>query len=377
MILKAANDPNIISFAGGLPNPTSFPTEAVQAAANKVFDTYGFRAIQYNAAEGFRPLKEKICARYKEVQGLDYEPEDVIITTGSQQGLDMLSAVFLDAGDQVLVENPTYLVALQVFHHYFADVIPVDLMEDGINVEQLAEVMDSSDPKFMYIIPNFQNPTGLTYTEEKRAQMAEVFRGKNTFIIEDNPYGELRFSGQSGHSLAYFLPEQVCMTGTFSKTVAPGMRIGWIATKNKELMAKMNSYKASMDIHSSILDQMIINQYLEDNDLNAQINNAKVIYEDKAKKMMAAMAKYMPEGVEFTKPEGGMFLWVTLPDGIKGVDVQSEAVKKGVLVLAGDPFYEKEREVNTMRVNFSNSSDEQIETGVKAFADTIREFMNK
>ena len=375
VILKAAADPSLTSFAGGLPNPQSFPVEAVKEAANKVFENFGYRALQYNAAEGLLPLREKICQRYKEQMDLDYTPDEIVITTGSQQALDIISGVMLDEGDEIVLENPTYLAALQVFHHYMPKALTVDLTDTGINTDQLAAVMEKHDPTLMYIIPNFQNPTGLTYTEETRVKMAEIMKGKNTLIIEDNPYGELRFAGKAGHSMAYFLPEQTILNGTFSKIVAPGMRVGWVATKNKELLEKFAVYKSSVDLHTSILDQMIINQYLEDNDVNAQVEVAKEIYKNNAELMMAAMEKYMPKGVTFTKPEGGMFLWVTLPEGLKAVDVQYKAVEKGVVVLAGDPGYEYDHGGRTMRVNYSNSTPEQIEQGVKAFAEAVIELM--
>lgn len=375
VILKAAADPSLISFAGGLPNPDSFPTEEVRAAVNKVFDEKGFNCLQYNAAEGYGPLRQKICDRYKATMGLDYSPEEIIITTGSQQAIDMFTACMIDEGDEMAVENPSYLAALQVFHHYGPKIHAIDLLEDGIDTNQLAEVLKNGSPKFMYIIPNFQNPTGLTYSEETRVKMAEIVKDSDMFILEDNPYGELRFQGQAGHSMAYFLPEQTCLVGTFSKIVAPGMRVGWIACKNKELLEKMAVYKSSMDLHTSIFDQMVINQFLEDNDLEAQVEKAKEIYRGKAQIMMDSIAEYCPEGVEYTKPEGGMFLWITLPEGMKAVDVQMEAIKKGVVVLAGDPFYEYDRDVRTMRVNYSRSTDEQMVTGMKIFGETIKSLM--
>ncbi len=375
VILKAAADPSLISFAGGLPNPESFPTEAIKAAANKVLDDWGFRCLQYNAAEGLLPLRQKICDRYKKTMGLDYAPEDIIITTGSQQAIDMFTACLMDEGDEMIVENPSYLAALQVFHHYSPKIHAVNLLETGIDTDQLAEVVKNNNPKFMYMIPNFQNPTGLTYTEETRVKMAEILEGSEMFILEDNPYGELRFSGKAGHSMAYFRPEQTCLVGTFSKIVAPGMRVGWLACKNKALREKLAVYKSSMDLHTSVFDQMVINQFLEDNDLEAQVEVAKNIYKGKVEKMMAAMDKYFPEGVTFTRPEGGMFIWATLPEGMKGVDVQMAAIEKGVVVLAGDPFYEYDRGVRTMRINFSNATDEQMEEGMKIFGDVIKSLM--
>lgn len=375
VILKAATDPSLISFAGGLPNPNSFPTEGVKAAANKVFDEFGYRAMQYNAAEGFLPLRQKICDRYKKTMDLDFTPEEIIVTTGSQQAIDLVTACLIDDGDEMIVENPSYLAALQVFHHYNPKVHAVDLLETGIDTDQLAEVVKNGNPKLMYMIPNFQNPTGLTYTEETRVKVAEILEGSEMFILEDNPYGELRFSGKAGHSMAYFRPQNTLLTGTFSKIVAPGMRVGWIACKNEALREKLAIYKSSLDLHTSILDQMVINQYLEDNDLEEQVEQAKAIYNDKVQFMMNAMEKYFPEGVTFTRPEGGMFIWATLPEGMKAVDVQMAAIEKGVVVLAGDPFYEYDRDVRTMRINYSNATDEQMDKGMKIFGDVIKSLM--
>ena len=374
-ILKAAGDPSIISFAGGLPNPESFPIEAMEKATAKVLERDGVRALQYNAAQGYLPLREYISKRYKEKQGIDFDPSEIIITNGSQQALDMYAAVMLDPGDEVLMENPTYLAALQTFHLYDPKIIPIDLHEDGIDCGQLAEAFKNHNPKFMYLIPNFQNPTGLTYSEEVREKAAAIFKGTDCMVLEDNPYGEIRFSGKAGKGFVHYLGEQCAMLGTFSKIVSPGMRIGWIACKQKEVLAKLLQYKSTMDLHTNIFCQMVLAQYLEDNDLDAHIEKIRLLYKHKAEYMMDRMAEYFPEGVTYTKPEGGMFVWATMPEGIRAVDVQTEAIKHGVAICAGDPFYEYERGVRTMRLNFSNSADEAIDKGMKILGDTMKEML--
>lgn len=376
-ILKAAGDPSIISFAGGLPNPVSFPVEEMDKATQKVLARDGVHALQYSGAQGYEPLRKFICKRYKDVMGLDFDPADIIITNGSQQALDMFSAVMVDPGDEIMVESPSYLAALQTFHLYDPKILPIALTESGIDCDELEETVRTHKPKFIYIIPNFQNPTGLTYTEETRVRAAEIIGKSDVVVLEDNPYGELRFSGKAGHSLSYFLGEQCCMLGTFSKIVSPGMRIGWIACKNRLIFDKLLAYKTTMDLHTNIFCQMILEQYLQDNDLNAHIEKTKLLYKEKAEYMMACMDKYFPDGVTYTKPEGGMFIWATMPEGIKAVDVQLEAIKKGVAVCAGDPFYEYERGVRTMRINYSNSSDEAMDKGVKILGDTIKEMLAK
>ena len=209
----------------------------MDAAANKVLKENGVMALQYSGTQGYLPLRKYIAERYKKMD-LDFDPSEIIITNGSQQALDLFSAVMIDPGDKVLVENPTYLAALQTFHLYDPEIVPVDLHEDGIDVQQLEAALKEHKPQFMYLIPDFQNPTGLTYSEQVREKAAAVFKNSNCIVLEDNPYRELRFAGQSGHSFAWYLGEQCCLLGTFSKIVSPGMRIGWIACKQKKILEK-------------------------------------------------------------------------------------------------------------------------------------------
>lgn len=376
-ILKAGASPDIISFAGGLPNPASFPVKEMEVAVQKVLEKNGVAALQYSTTEGYEPLRAFIAKRYEKMGVMDVKASDIIITNGSQQALDMLSAAMLDPGDEVVVENPTYLAALQSFHLYGPKVLPVELRTDGINCAELAETLKNHSPKFMYIIPSFQNPTGLTYCPEVREKAAGIIKTSNMLLIEDNPYSELRFTGDGGYSFGRYLGEQCCMLGTFSKVVSPGMRIGWICCRNEGLRTKLLAYKMTEDLHTNIFCQMVLAQYLQDNDLDAHIDETKKLYKEKAEYMIACMQKYMPEGVEFTSPEGGMFMWATMPEGLKALDVYYAAIKKGVAVCPGDPFYEYDRNVRTMRINYSNSTDEKIEKGIKILGDTIKELMAK
>ena len=376
-ILAAAADPTIISFAGGLPNPVSFPIDEMNKAASEVLEENGVQALQYSSTQGYLPLREFICERYKKVMGLDFKADDIIITNGSQQALDMFASVMIDPDDEVMVESPSYLAALQTFHLYSPVILPVELNDDGIDCGMLEKTVKEHNPKFIYMIPNFQNPTGLTYSEEVRVKMADILKGTDIVVLEDNPYGELRFTGTAGHSLRYFLGDQVCMLGTFSKIVSPGMRIGWIACTIPEIKEKLIAYKSTMDLHTNIFCQMVISKYLSENDLDKHIEKTKELYKQKAELMMECMAKYFPDGVEYTRPEGGMFIWATMPEGVKAVDVQREAVKHGVAVCAGDPFYEYERGVRTMRLNYSNASDENIDKGLKILGDVMKELVSK
>ena len=375
-ILKANADPNIVTFAGGNPNAESFPVKAMNAAADKVLKENGVMALQYSGTQGYLPLRQFIAERYKKMD-LTVDPSEIIITNGSQQALDLFSSVMLDPGDSVLVENPTYLAALQTFHLYDPEVVPIALHEDGIDVQQLETAIREKKPQFMYLIPNFQNPTGLTYSEEVREKAAAVFRKSDVIVLEDNPYGDLRFSGEAGHSFAWYLGEQCCLLGTFSKIVSPGMRVGWIVCKQREILEKMLTYKATMDLHTNMFGQMVLYQYLKDNDLDEHLEKARLLYKRKAEYMIACIEKYFPEGYSCTKPEGGMFLWVTLPEGLRGVDIQRASVKKGIAVCAGDPFYAYERNVPHLRLNFSNGTDEQIDRGMRIVGEVIREQMKQ
>ena len=377
-ILAAAASPDIISFAGGLPNPVSFPVEEMDAAVHKVMQEKGAVALQYSNTQGYQPLRAWIAKRYEVLGVNDVVADDIIITNGSQQALEMVGAALVDPGDKILVENPTYLVALQSFHLFDPEIIPVQINPDGIDCDKLQAAIDANpEAKFIYVIPNFQNPTGLTYSKAVRERAAEIFKKSNLLVLEDNPYSELRFAGEGGKSFGYYLGEQCCMFGTFSKIVSPGMRIGWICCRNKELKAKLLSYKSTADLHTNIFCQMVLAQYLQDNDLDKHIEKTKVLYKQKAEFMMDCMRKYLPEGVTFTPTEGGMFLWAELPEGITAVDLYRAALARGVAICPGDPFYEYERDVRTFRINYSNSTDEAIETGMKILGEVCSELMAK
>ena len=377
-ILKAAADPKLISFAGGLPNPVSFPVKEMEAATQKVLEQNGVTALQYSSTPGWPALRAWIAKRYETMGVYGVEPDDIIVTNGSQQALAMIGAAMLDPGDKVIVENPTYLVGLQSFHVFDPQVLPVDINPDGVDCEKLAAVVAANpDAKFAYFIPNFQNPTGLSYSQEVHDKVVEIFKQSNIMLLEDNPYRELRFAGTATDSFGADLGEQCCMLGTFSKIVTPGMRIGWICVRNKELREKLLNYKSTADLHTNIFSQMVLAEYLASNDVDAHIERARVLYKQKAELMMDCLRKYLPEGVTFTPTQGGMFLWVSLPEGVKAVDLYRKALEKGVAICPGDPFYEVERDVNTFRINYSNSTDEIIEKGVKLLGEACAELVAK
>ena len=377
-ILKAAADPNLISFAGGLPNPVSFPVREMEEAARKVLEENGVTALQYSSTPGWPALRAWIAKRYETMGVYGVEADDIIVTNGSQQALAMIGAAMIDPGDKVIVENPTYLVALQSFHVFDPQVLPVDINPDGVDCEKLSAVIEANpDAKFAYFIPNFQNPTGLSYSQEVHDRVVEIFKKSNVMLLEDNPYRELRFAGTATNSFGAELGEQCCMLGTFSKIITPGMRIGWICVRNKELRDKLLNYKSTADLHTNIFSQMVLAEYLAANDVDAHIERAKMLYKQKAELMMDCLRKYLPAGVTFTPTQGGMFLWVSLPEGIKAVDLYRRALEKGVAICPGDPFYETERDVNTFRVNYSNSADEVIEKGVRLLGEACAELMKK
>ena len=375
-ILAAAASPDIISFAGGLPNPVSFPVAQMEEATKKVLEENGVTALQYSSTAGWPALRQWIAKRYETMGVTGVKADDIIVTNGSQQALAMMGAVMINAGDKVIVENPTYLVALQSFHVFDPVVLPVTMNPDGIDCEELAKVVkENPEAKFAYLIPNFQNPTGLSYSQEVHDKVVEIFKGTDILVLEDNPYRELRFAGTATDSFGKELGEQCCMLGTFSKIVTPGMRIGWICVRNKELREKLLSYKATADLHTNIFSQMVLAQYLADNDVDEHIEKTKVLYKQKSDFMVACLKKYLPEGCQLTPTEGGMFLWVTLPNGISAVELYRKALAKGVAICPGDPFYEYERNVSSFRVNYSNSTDEAIEKGIKILGEACAEMM--
>lgn len=375
-ILAAAASPDIISFAGGLPNPVSFPIPEMEDATKKVLEKAGVMALQYSSTQGYPALRRWIAKRYETMGVYGVSADDIIVTNGSQQALAMVGAALIDPGDKVIVEDPTYLVALQSFHVFDPVVLPVTMNADGIDCEKLAEtVKQYPEAKFAYLIPNFQNPTGLSYSQEVHDKVVEIFKATNILLLEDNPYRELRFAGKATDSFGKELGEQCCMLGTFSKIVTPGMRIGWICVRNKELKEKLLAYKATADLHTSIFSQMVLAQYLADNDVDEHIAKTKLLYKAKSDLMVECLKKYLPAGCELTPTEGGMFLWVTLPNGLSAVELYRKALDKGVAICPGDPFYEVERNVSSFRVNYSNSTDEAIEKGIKILAEACEELI--
>lgn len=374
-ILKAASDPSVISFAGGLPNPISFPQEELLESTERVVKTYGSNVFQYSITAGLPELRQYIADRYNRIFHLNLTIDNILITTGSQQALDLIGKVLLDKGDGVIVEKPTYLAAIQAFSMHQPVFYPVELTRDGMNPDQLQKALQNP-VKFIYTIPDFQNPTGLTYSAENRKSIYEILKDHGVVLIEDDPYGELRFDGER---LPYIgagkLPNSILL-GTFSKTVTPGMRTGFIISENKELLKCLSIAKEASDLHTNVFSQYLIWDYLKNNDLDMHIAKIKALYKKQAQTMMDAMEQYFPPAVTYTKPHGGMFLWVTLPEGVSAMSLFPKALEKKVAFVPGDPFYIGTKNANTMRLNYTNADCETIAEGIHRLGDLLKEILS-
>ena len=374
-ILKVAVDPSIISFAGGLPNRDLFPVEALQKATNDLFIDSGKDILQYSSTEGYLPLREAIVADYKR-KGLEINVDEVLITNGSQQGLDLLGKVMLNEGDEVVIEEPGYLGAIQAFEVYSAKFKSVAVNQNGMDIKGLQETLDTSNPKLMYTVPNFQNPSGITYTNENRQAIAKCLATTKTLLIEDNPYGDLRFSGEDQQSFKALLPEQTILLGSFSKIVVPSFRLGWIVAP-KKLMEKLVIAKQAGDLHSNYFCQRVLHRFLQDNDLQAHIKKIITFYGKQKRVMEDAIKEYFPEQVTYLNPEGGMFLWVTLPEGLSAMSLFDKAIEQKVAFVPGDPFYVDKRGLNTLRLNFSSVDAEIIVEGIRRLGKVLSELLDK
>lgn len=370
-ILKAASDPGVISFAGGLPNPISFPQEELFESMERIVKTYGSNVFQYSVTAGLPELRQYIADRYNRVFGLNLTIDHILITTGSQQALDLIGKVLLDKGDGVIVEKPTYLAAIQAFSMHQPVFYPVELTEEGMDPEQLVDALQNP-MKFIYAIPDFQNPTGLTYSARNRERICEILKDRDVVLVEDDPYGELRFDGER---LPYIgagkLPNSILL-GTFSKIVTPGMRTGFLISENKELLQYISIAKEASDLHTNIFSQYLLWDYLANNDLEAHIAKIKTLYQKQAQAMMDAMDRYFPSTVKYTKPHGGMFLWVTLPEGVSAMSLFPKALERKVAFVPGDPFYIGIKNANTMRLNYTNADCETIEEGIRRLGDLLK-----
>lgn len=364
-ILKVAGSTDVISFAGGLPNPISFPLEELSEASERIIRSARDKVFQYSTTEGYLPLRQYIADRYEKRFGLQFSPDDIMITTGSQQGLDLTGKALLNKGDGIIIEEPGYLGAIQAFSLYEPNFIPVSLEEDGINLEELERAIQKNSAKIFYTVPNFQNPTGISYSAEKREAVYKILEKHKIVLIEDDPYSELRFEGEAYPYIGAGKLEYSVLFGTFSKTISPGMRLGFICTKNKKLMNYLNVAKQGSDLHTNIFAQYLVHDYLMHHEYELHISKIKALYKEQSDAMLAAIEKYFPSYVTHTIPMGGMFMWVTLNNGMAAVDLLKEAGEEKVLFVPGDPFYTDKERVNTLRLNYTNSDKATIDEGIR------------
>ena len=372
-ILKVTENPEIISFAGGLPNPKTFPVEEIAIATDKVLREEGSPALQYSTTEGYGKLREYIANRYSS-NGLKINKDDILITNGSQQCIDLTAKIFVNKGDNILLEKPTYLAAIQSFSLYEPQFHSIPLMKDGVDTGKLKDILNSEQIKLFYSVTSFQNPSGISYSKEKRKEVAEIINDSETIFVEDNPYGELRFLGEDLPPIKSYLDNSI-LFGSFSKIVSPGMRLGWIVA-GKEIMEKLIIAKQASDLHSNYFTQRIVYQYLIDNRIDDHMTKIRQLYKRQRNKMIDAIKEFFPPEVKYTQPEGGMFLWVTLPEGTSSLELFDIALKRNVAFVPGQAFYVNGEGKNNLRLNFSNSDEEKIEEGIRRLGKAIHEMLS-
>lgn len=373
-LLKLTQRPEIISFAGGLPAPELFPVEELAKVAHDVLLKEGKQLLQYATTEGRPTLRKKIADRMFAKYQAQVTPDEVLITTGSQQCLDFAGKLFLDPGDVVLCESPSYLGALNAFNAYEPEFIEVPTDDGGLIPEELDKILSTTKRcKFIYVIPDFQNPTGRTWSLERREKFMEVINKYELPVLEDNPYGELRFEGEILPSLKSMDTKGlVIFLGTFSKIFCPGLRLGWVSAK-PEILSEFIKIKQSADLHTSNFDQGIADAYIDNYDLDAHVEKIKDLYRHRRDLIIASMEKMMPEGVEWTHPQGGLFLWLTFPQGTSAAQVFLKCIEKNVAGVTGDAFFPNGKTDRNMRINYSNMPDDKIVEGIRRIAEAIKE----
>jgi 2-aminoadipate transaminase len=368
-ILKVTERPGIISLAGGLPSADTFPVQAMREAAARVLTEAPREALQYAASEGFAPLREWVAAHLNEQHGMDVSPAQVLLTTGSQQGLDLAAKVLIDEGSRVLVETPTYLGALQAFAPYEPRIEGLASDHEGPLPEALAQA--ASGARFAYLLPNFQNPTGHVYSQARREAIVAVAREQALPLLEDNPYGDLWYDAPPPRPLAARLPEGVLYLGSFSKVLAPGLRLGYVVAPHA-LYPKLLQAKQAADLHTSILNQRIVHEVLRTGMLDTHVPQIRERYRAQRDAMQAALQKHLIGIAEWVKPVGGMFFWLELREGIDAVALLPRAVDAGMAYVPGAAFYAEAPRANTLRLSFVTATPAQIETGIAALAAVLR-----
>lgn len=378
-LLKLTNKPGLISFAGGMPDPTAFPSQDIADFMAKICKERPGVAFQYGQTEGDPEFKKEIIKLIKLEEGIDVTDEELLITTASQQSLDIVTKALVDDGDIILVGKPTYMGALQAFNSYGADMVGVESDDEGILPESLEEVLSKIQKagkvcKFLYLVPDFQNPAGTTLTTARRQKILDIVKKYGTLVLEDSPYRKIRFEGET-QTTFYALDKgegNVITMFTFSKTFVPGLRLGYVIA-HKELLRRFVILKQSMDLCTSPVCQSLANEFLKSGKYHTHVKKIIDIYAKKRDAMLAALKKYMPQGVKWTEPEGGLFLWVTVPEYIDCTKTLFPiAIEKNVAYVIGSAFFPDNSGHNTMRLNFSFASFEEIDEGIKRLAEAIK-----
>ncbi len=375
-MLKITQRSEVISFAGGLPAPELFPIRELEQATARVLEEYGQQALQYSTTEGHFPLRQKLAERMGVRWGIHATADDVLITTGSQQGLDLTGKLLLDEGDTVLCESPTYIGAISALKVFSPRWVEVPTDEEGIDVDALERRLECCDRvKLIYVVPNFQNPTGTTWSLERRRRFAEVAARHSLPVVEDDPYGELRFEGLRLPPIKSFDTKgHVIYLGTFSKVLSPGMRLGWI-TVGSPLYEKYVILKQGSDLHTSTLSQMQIAAYLEMFDIDQHLSRMRAVYRERRDSMIGALEKEMPKGVRFSRPGGGLFLWVELPAHLDARELLRRCLELDVVFVPGGAFFPKGNKENTLRLSYSNMPVARIEEGVRRLSQAVKEML--
>ena len=376
-IFKSLSDPTIISFAAGNPSPESFPVDALAKISADIFENHSTTALQYSITEGYPPLREAIAKRQKEKFGIGTDDDSVMIVSGGQQGMELSCKVFCNEGDEVICENPSFIGSLNSFRSLGATPIGVELDEDGMNLSALEEALRTHPKaKLIYVIPTFQNPSGRTTSLEKRVGLYELARKYDVMIVEDNPYGELRFAGDDVPTLKSMDTDgRVIYCSSFSKILSAGMRVGFVVANNT-VIQKLAVAKQGEDVHTNIFFQMLAHRYMTEYDLDAHISRINAIYGRKCALMVDALEKYMPKEVKYTKPEGGLFIWCTLPEHVDAPAFIKKAIERKVAVVPGTAFNcDTEAPSQSFRLNYSMPTDEQIDEGVRILGQLARDMI--
>jgi 2-aminoadipate transaminase len=369
-ILKDMEHEEIISFSGGFPSPLTFPIPQLAELSNAIFARDGARILQYSSTEGYAPLRAWIAARYAQQHNMSIDPDTILITNGSQQAFDLIAKVFLHPGDGVLVEEPTYLGALQSFSLFEPNFYSAALTPQGIDLVAVDAILAQRSIKLMYSVPTFQNPSGRSYDLATRQALAKRLIHANILLVEDDPYSDLRYEGTALPPITRFMPETSILLGSFSKIISPGLRIGWMVIPQGWVDAFIVAKEAA-DLQASLYAQMLIHDFVSRYDLDAHLAHTRTRYQTQRDQMVTAMRSKLPPEVRFEVPEGGMFIWVELPAPLTAMQVYAETKKRKLVFVPGDPFYVDDRSATTLRLNFTNSTPSDIEEGINRLAEAI------